>query len=172
MARPRKPRGATTKGGWGHQHQRRRAALAPYVNAGKATCCRCHEPIHQGEEWHLDHSDDRTSYNGVAHATCNLAAAGDKTFALHGHNGHNGHRVSGSVSGSFNALKRKADSGIVRCGLCGYLILRDEAWQDGRFGPEHSVCEFAAMEDFDPLGVRLWSQDWLGRPRPERKPEV
>ena len=37
----RKPPGATTRGGWGKNHQRRRAALVPYVNTGKATCVRC-----------------------------------------------------------------------------------------------------------------------------------
>jgi hypothetical protein len=73
--RRRKPPGATTRGGWGHEHQRRRAAIAPLVNTGHATCCRCDEPIHAGEEWHLDHSDDRAGYLGVSHATCNLRAA-------------------------------------------------------------------------------------------------
>jgi hypothetical protein len=81
-ARKRKPPGATTRGGWGHNHQRRRAQLAPYVNAGKATCCRCHEPIHPGEEWHLDHDDtDRRVYLGVSHARCNLAAGAHKVNA-------------------------------------------------------------------------------------------
>jgi hypothetical protein len=73
--RRRKPPGATTRGGWGHEHQRRRAAIAPLVNTGHATCCRCNEPIHAGEEWHLDHSDDRAGYLGVSHASCNLRAA-------------------------------------------------------------------------------------------------
>ena len=76
--RPRKPSGSTTRGGWGHQHQRRRASLAPYVNRGKATCARCHEPIHPGEQWHLDHNDSRDGYLGVSHATCNLKAGADK----------------------------------------------------------------------------------------------
>jgi len=74
-ARRTKPPGATTRGGWGHEHQRRRAAIAPLVNAGKATCCRCHEPIHAGEDWHLDDSADRNGYLGPAHARCNRAAA-------------------------------------------------------------------------------------------------
>ena len=73
--RRRKPLGATTNGGWGHRHQQRRAAIAPFVNADKATCARCHEPIHAGEEWHLDHNDTRDGYLGVSHATCNLRAA-------------------------------------------------------------------------------------------------
>jgi hypothetical protein len=77
--RRRKPPGATTRGGWGNAHQRRRAAIAPTVNAGRATCARCGEPIHAGEEWHLDHSDDRAGYLGVSHAYCNLRAAAQKT---------------------------------------------------------------------------------------------
>jgi len=86
--RKRKPRGATTKGGWSYQHQRRRASRAPFVNAGHAVCARCHYPIERGEEWHLDQNDTRDGYLGVSHARCNLSAAGDKTFALHGHNGY------------------------------------------------------------------------------------
>ena len=77
--RRRKPPGATTRGGWGHDHQRRRAAIAPHVNAGNATCCRCHEPIHAGEEWHLDHTDSRDGYLGVSHAYCNLRDGANKT---------------------------------------------------------------------------------------------
>ena len=79
--RRRKPHGATTRGGWGNHHQRRRAAIAPLVNAGKATCARCHEPIHAGEEWHLDHNDTRDGYLGVSHATCNLRDGASKTNA-------------------------------------------------------------------------------------------
>ena len=77
--RRRKPPGATTRGGWGNTHQRRRAAIAPLVNAGKATCARCGEPIHAGEEWHLDHDEQRSGYLVVSHAYCNLAAGAAKT---------------------------------------------------------------------------------------------
>ena len=77
MPRPRrrKPAGSTTRGGWGHSHQRRRAAIAPIVRAGKATCARCGEPIHPEDEWHLDHNAERNGYLGPSHARCNLAAA-------------------------------------------------------------------------------------------------
>jgi hypothetical protein len=78
MRRRRKPPGATSRGGWGHRHQQRRAAIAPLVNAGKATCARCGEPIHAGEPWHLDHTDTRDGYLGVSHASCNLAAGAQK----------------------------------------------------------------------------------------------
>jgi len=43
-------------------HQRRRAAIAAIVNAGKATCARCHEPIDVGQKWHLDHNATREGY--------------------------------------------------------------------------------------------------------------
>jgi hypothetical protein len=78
-SRRRKPPGATTRGGWGHVHQRRRAAIAPLVNAGKATCCRCHQPIQPGDDWHLDHNDTRDGYLGVSHASCNLRDGANKT---------------------------------------------------------------------------------------------
>ena len=61
-----KPLGATTRGGRGAAHHTARAAIAPIVNAGKATCARCNEPIHQGEDWHLDHNDTRDGYLGYS----------------------------------------------------------------------------------------------------------
>jgi hypothetical protein len=64
--RRRKAPGATSRGGWGNAHQRRRAAIAPLVNAGEATCARCHEQIHAGEEWHLDHNGARDGSLGVS----------------------------------------------------------------------------------------------------------
>ena len=67
----RKPPGATSRGGWGHNHQRRRAAIAPLVNAGRAVCARCELPIDPGDDWHLDHNDARDGYLGVSHASCN-----------------------------------------------------------------------------------------------------
>ncbi len=79
--RRRKPPGATTRGGWGHRHQQRRAAIAPLVNAGKALCARCGEPIHAGEPWHLDHTDTRDGYLGVSHASCNTRDGANKTNA-------------------------------------------------------------------------------------------
>jgi hypothetical protein len=62
--------GRHNESGWGHDHQRRRAAIAPFVNAGNATCARCHQPIHAGESWHLDYNETRDGYLGVSHAYC------------------------------------------------------------------------------------------------------
>jgi len=77
MTRPRrrKPPCATSRGGWGHDHQRRRAAIAPIVRAGKATCARCGDPIHPEDDRHLDHNAERNGYLGPSHARCSLAAA-------------------------------------------------------------------------------------------------
>lgn len=61
--------------GYGKSHKQRRAGYARLVKAGLASCCRCHEPIRAGEPWDLDHSDDRSSYLGPAHARCNRQAA-------------------------------------------------------------------------------------------------
>ena len=58
----RKPPGATTRGGRGNTHQRRRAAIAPLINAGHAPRARCLQTIDADEEWHLDHYDDRDGY--------------------------------------------------------------------------------------------------------------
>lgn len=56
----------------GHRaaHAQARANLAPLVAQG-ATCYRCHQPIHPGQQWHADNTP-----NGwhPSHRTCNEAA--------------------------------------------------------------------------------------------------
>jgi hypothetical protein len=44
------------------------------VNAGLARCARCGEPIAPGAPFDLDHADDRRSYIGVSHRSCNQQA--------------------------------------------------------------------------------------------------
>jgi hypothetical protein len=44
------------------------------VAAGGVCCARCGEPIAPGEDWHLDHTDDRSDYLGPSHRRCNLLA--------------------------------------------------------------------------------------------------
>lgn len=62
--------------GYGPEHDRLRAAWAPYVAAGVVACWRCHTLIHPGEDWHLGHDDqDRTIYRGPEHVPCNMGAA-------------------------------------------------------------------------------------------------
>jgi hypothetical protein len=75
------PPGSTTARGYGSQHQRLRARLAPQVAAGQAVCARCGQPIHPAEPWHLDHHDtDRSRYIGVSHEACNINAAQHRRF--------------------------------------------------------------------------------------------
>jgi hypothetical protein len=63
--------------GYGAAHDRLRRDWQPLVEAGQANCCRCGGWIVPGTPWHLDHDDnDRRKYKGVAHAVCNLSAAG------------------------------------------------------------------------------------------------
>lgn len=78
-ARRRVRRGTTTQRGYGAPHRRERERWRPVVEAGDATCCRCHKRIPPDAAWHLDHDDnDRTRYRGVACATCNTRAGAIK----------------------------------------------------------------------------------------------
>jgi len=60
--------------GYGTAHRKERARWVPKVASGKATCARCGERISPLEDWHLDHTDDRTGYLGPSHAACNTSA--------------------------------------------------------------------------------------------------
>jgi hypothetical protein len=69
-------RANTTSRGYGWKHQKRRAADAPVVTAGRATCWRCGLPIAPGAEWHEGHDDnDRSVYRGPEHVRCNTSTA-------------------------------------------------------------------------------------------------
>jgi hypothetical protein len=72
-------KGKTTARGYGRQHQRRRAELAPYVAAGLVDCWRCEQRIRPGQPWDLGHDDsDRTRYRGAEHQACNRGAPGKR----------------------------------------------------------------------------------------------
>jgi hypothetical protein len=45
-------------------------------------CARCGGPIGKEEPWELDHSDDRFSYLGPSHRTCNRSAGGRRGAAI------------------------------------------------------------------------------------------
>lgn len=61
--------------GYGPEHQRMRIQWKTKVDAGGVLCCLCSTEIQPDEPWHLDHTEDRTSYRGVAHRLCNLRDA-------------------------------------------------------------------------------------------------
>lgn len=60
---------STTARGYGAEHQRIRAALLG--QAYGQPCHHCGHPMLKGQQLDLDHTPDRTSYRGFAHATCN-----------------------------------------------------------------------------------------------------
>lgn len=64
---------------YGHHHRALRAQWSTVVRSGRATCTRCRLPIGPGDAWDLDHTDDRTSYRGPSHQSCNRAHGADLT---------------------------------------------------------------------------------------------
>ena len=77
-------RGTKAQRGYGRDHDRLRRALAPIVEAGRATCWRCGLPIQPGDPWDLGHDDyNRSITRGPEHAyTCNRSAAGRASHGL------------------------------------------------------------------------------------------
>ena len=71
-------RGNSNQRGYGASHQQARAQVAPQVRAGHMPCARCGQPIEPGQDWHLDHNDDRSGYIGPSHAQCNTRAGGKR----------------------------------------------------------------------------------------------
>ena len=74
-------RGTRQQRGYDQAHDRLRERWRPRVEAGLVDCHAdpCIAPIRRilpGEEWHLDHTADRTGYRGPAHARCNTSAGG------------------------------------------------------------------------------------------------
>jgi hypothetical protein len=67
---------STTARGYGYQHQQLRRALLPYAYG--QPCHHCGKTMQPGQPLDLDHTDDRTGYRGVAHATCNRQAGARK----------------------------------------------------------------------------------------------
>jgi hypothetical protein len=67
------PRLSTSRRGYGSSHQAARR-LEPLVASGLAVCSRCGERIEAGAPFDLDHSDDRSSYLGPSHVSCNRGA--------------------------------------------------------------------------------------------------
>jgi hypothetical protein len=77
--KPRRP--TTSQRGYGTSHQKIRKKWARIVARGDALCTRCGVVILPTDEWHLDHTDDRSGYLGAACAFCNRSAGGKKAAA-------------------------------------------------------------------------------------------
>lgn len=70
--RRRKPPPASR--GYGPAHRAMRRAVAVDVAAGRGVCAKCGQPIRPNDKWDLGHSDDRATYTGPEHASCNRSA--------------------------------------------------------------------------------------------------
>jgi hypothetical protein len=71
-------RGTRQQRGYGRDHEKLREHWKPKVEAGLTRCARCRQPILLGQDWALDHEDDRSGYLGPSHAACNIRAAHTK----------------------------------------------------------------------------------------------
>jgi hypothetical protein len=83
---PRK--GTTTERGYGTEHQRLREQLLPHAYG--QLCPKCEQPMWEGEELDLGHTEDRTGYTGMEHRSCNRshgAAEGNRRRAARRHGG-------------------------------------------------------------------------------------
>jgi hypothetical protein len=59
---------------YGHHHRQLRKQYAHTVEAGRARCWRCGEPIAPGAKWHLGHDDAGERVMGPEHGRCNVGA--------------------------------------------------------------------------------------------------
>lgn len=79
-------RGSRQARGYGREHTELRAKWAPLVATGMVQCTRCNLLIKAEDQWHLDHTDDRTGYRGPSHAHCNTSAGGRNSRRVSGPN--------------------------------------------------------------------------------------
>jgi hypothetical protein len=76
------PTKRTAARGYGGAHQRERARWAPKVARGIVDCWRCGQLIQPGRPWDLGHDDDRRTYRGPEHPSCNRQAGGKNGAAV------------------------------------------------------------------------------------------
>ena len=74
-------RGSRQHRGYDAGHDRLRKAWIPKVATGTVNCARCHKRILPDQAWHLDHTDDRTTYLGPSHQRCNTSAGGTRAHS-------------------------------------------------------------------------------------------
>lgn len=72
----------TTQRGYDWRHRRARALALDHLVDGQP-CARCGQPMYRAEAAHLDldHTDDRSTYRGLAHRSCNRRAGQAKAQA-------------------------------------------------------------------------------------------
>ena len=68
----------TVARGYNAKHKAERARWVPKVKAGGVQCARCGGLLAPDEPFDLDHTEDRTGYNGPAHVRCNRRAGAIK----------------------------------------------------------------------------------------------
>ena len=56
--------------GYDYEHVKLRAQLLPLAHG--TDCHFCGEVMREGDNLHLDHTEDRASYRGIVHAACNV----------------------------------------------------------------------------------------------------
>lgn len=71
-----KARGTRQQRGYDRSHDRLRRSWKPKVERCEVNCARCGRLILPSQNWHLDHSDDRSGYLGPSHEACNTSAGG------------------------------------------------------------------------------------------------
>ena len=64
-------RSRSSRDGYGRRHRNIRAELLPH--AWGKLCHFCGKPMMPGQALDLDHTDDRRSYRGMTHRSCNRA---------------------------------------------------------------------------------------------------
>ncbi len=84
MAARVRSRPRTDARGLGRSHQVTRQRLDPTVRAGVVKCCLCGELIEAGQDWDLDHTEDRRGYRGAAHKHCNRSEGARRGNAKRG----------------------------------------------------------------------------------------
>lgn len=79
-------RGSREQRGYDHRHRQLRDLYKPIVQAGRATCWRCGQPITAGSAWDLGHQPDRSLPAKPEHQRCNRATntGGRSTIATTG----------------------------------------------------------------------------------------
>jgi hypothetical protein len=153
----------TAERGYGGPHQLERRRVAKLVAAGLAICPRCGQLVRPGDEWDLDHRDDRQGYLGASHRACNRA-----TRAIAAKRRKRGGRKRGPPAVTIQhrtseELAEMVPRGHVRCGRCGCLLIPSEPFMIAENGPQHEPghphCELV-YQPGEPPSPRTWSRNW------------